>query len=317
MRRFQQNIATAGRDGRIRSAHHPGQRDGLFAVGDDEAIGSQRDGLSVQKIDRFARAREANDDSGFDFGEIESVQRLPAFEHHIIGDIDRGVDRAHAATKKTRSDGRRSRARQVDAAHDNAAEKRAGAARGGRDFDRHSLAVGVQCARSAAVPSGERFALRADPFAGDAEMTEPIAAIRRDRKIQNRIVQAQQIVDGFARAQTPRLAPQIQHARAFRLQAQLGGGANHARGFDAANRARADFDRAQPRPRRRISDAHADGGVGRAANDRRHIAPAAGDAADFQVGARMRSGGFDFGRDDSGRGRERRFGFDFEPARGQ
>ncbi len=57
----------------------------------------------IDRLDRFASFRLSHDDlATVEFVEVERMQRLTAFEHHIVGGIHHVVDAVHADRGPTR-----------------------------------------------------------------------------------------------------------------------------------------------------------------------------------------------------------------------
>lgn len=83
-------------------------------VGDNEGVGTQADFLTVEQHQLFVFLGHAHADATVDFGEIEGVQRLTQLQHHIVGDVDRGVDAAHVGATQALDHPQRGRLGQVD-----------------------------------------------------------------------------------------------------------------------------------------------------------------------------------------------------------
>jgi hypothetical protein len=87
----------------ILPAHDSCQRDRFVLVGDQEHLAGQGALLPVQSCEFLAIGGAPNDDGwprstgrGSEKMIIEGVQRLPDFQHHVVGDIDDIIDAADA-----------------------------------------------------------------------------------------------------------------------------------------------------------------------------------------------------------------------------
>ena len=96
--RLEQDLGGGVADLRGGSAHDPG--DGLrraLGVADEEVFGRELALDTVEGGDVLAVVGEADDDAATaEPGEVERVQRLVAFEEHVVRDVDDVADRPHA-----------------------------------------------------------------------------------------------------------------------------------------------------------------------------------------------------------------------------
>ena len=74
----------------------PPTADRLRSVRDDEMICGELIGLAVERVKLLAVAREPHIERAVEFRRVESVQRLPEFQHHVVRDVHDVVDRAQA-----------------------------------------------------------------------------------------------------------------------------------------------------------------------------------------------------------------------------
>jgi hypothetical protein len=79
------------------SAHHTRDGDRVVAIGNHEHRRRERPGLAVEGRESFAGPGQPRAERRpGKLGRIERVHRLAQLEHHVVGDVDDGVDRAHA-----------------------------------------------------------------------------------------------------------------------------------------------------------------------------------------------------------------------------
>ena len=76
--------------------HDACQSDRALGVGDDEVVRAQLELLRVEQRELLARGGAAHNNMIGDVIGVKSVRRVAGGEHHVVGDIDKGVDRAHA-----------------------------------------------------------------------------------------------------------------------------------------------------------------------------------------------------------------------------
>ena len=103
-------------------------------VGDDQMRGAQGQAAAVEQAQFFAGARLPHHDAAAEFAEVESMQRLAEFQHHIVGDIDRDIDAARAAAAQALGEPVRRARAQIHTAHRAPGVPRAGRRRA--QFDR-------------------------------------------------------------------------------------------------------------------------------------------------------------------------------------
>ena len=75
----------------------PARPERLLLVADQQQVGLEVEHLAVQQRELLAGAREAHDDGAVEQAIVVRVQRLAELEHHVVGDVDDGGDRADAA----------------------------------------------------------------------------------------------------------------------------------------------------------------------------------------------------------------------------
>ena len=85
---FEQHAGRRIADPGVLAAHDAGEAQRLFRIGDEQQIELEVERLLVQERELFAGLREAHDDRTFEQLIVVGVQRLPQFEHHVVGDVD-------------------------------------------------------------------------------------------------------------------------------------------------------------------------------------------------------------------------------------
>ena len=92
-RGFDQDVLRLLRDHGVEAAHHAGQSDWLFRVGNDEVFGGQLALHAIQRLQVLAGPRFANDQPpAFEQIEIEHVRGLAALPQNVVGGIDGVAD---------------------------------------------------------------------------------------------------------------------------------------------------------------------------------------------------------------------------------
>ena len=149
-----------------------------------QIVRRERVGLSIEREKFFAVAREPHIDAAFQFVGIECMRRLAELEHHEVGNVDDVVDRTNADALDLRTQPLRTRPdfHIVDLAR---GEKWTFARRG----DCHACFLVGRCS---ALPAGDRLrynllVCQRRDLAGQPEMAEQIAAVRRDLDVENRV----------------------------------------------------------------------------------------------------------------------------------
>ena len=100
--RLDQHVAGRFRDFRRRPAHHAADGHRHASVGNHAHVRVKTIGLVVDGLDRLTGEGTADDDlRAVEFRIVERVQRLPAFHHHVVRDIDHVVDQPNADRRQT------------------------------------------------------------------------------------------------------------------------------------------------------------------------------------------------------------------------
>ena len=277
------------------AAHDAADAMRLRLVGDDDHRGLERVGLAVQRLEGLAIPGPAHGEVAGKLVGVEDVQWTRDVEGGEVGDVDQGGDRAKADGGQAVLQPARARA-VLDAA-DQATDHHGAAELGaGRDLplDRAlEPALGRRC-----VERLQRADAGSGEVAGDAADAETVGAVRRDRDLDDRIVQAHHLGEGLS---DRRIGRKVDDAFMVVGEAHLVGRAQHTVGGLAADDAGLQLG-ARPRDHRAGGgeDAlHAGPRVRRAA-DHLDLAIAGVDQADAKpVGVRMLLG-LDHVADDEG-----------------
>ena len=285
-RQFDQHLGRALVAARGFSAHDAADQFDAALVGDHHHALVERVGLAVEREERLTLRGAAHRDRARDLLRVEDVQRPPAIERHVVGDVDKRVDRAKAdRSQPPLHEGGRGTA--FHAAHETQRESRAELRVGGREIELHRDGTG-----KAGLHRRDRLVLepadaRGREIASDAVDGSGVGAVRREVDLDHRIVEPGIGREGGAERCVFR---QIDDALVIVGNFELGLGDEHAVRFDAADHALAERDLlARNIASRRGEHAHHPGaGVRRAAHDLHRIAPAGVDDADAKpVGIRM------------------------------
>ena len=175
----------------VRAAHDARDADGLVLVADAEHVLRQLALVAVERLDGLALARGAHDDvAAFDAAEVKCVHRLAVFEHHIVRDIDDVVDGAHAAVAQSLAHPARRRCN-FDVFHHARGVARAEVAVLNVDVDKvgDAAAAAVRLGRVQLKGALERRAR----LAGKADDGKAVGAVRRDLKLDDGIVKAEDV----------------------------------------------------------------------------------------------------------------------------
>ena len=102
--RFQEDIGRCLSDFALQSPHHASYGYGTASVGDEQHLAIEGAQLSIEGLHLLAGAGATHDDGwpvlagpGAQDVVVEGVQRLPQFQHHVVGDVHYVVDGAHAS----------------------------------------------------------------------------------------------------------------------------------------------------------------------------------------------------------------------------
>ena len=175
----------------VRAAHDARDADGLVLVADAEHVRRQLALVAVERLNGLALARGAHDDvPALDAAEVKGVHRLAVFEHHIVRDIDDVVDGAHAAVAQSLAHPARRRS-DLDVFHHARGVARAEVAVLNVDVDKvgDAAAAAVRLGRVQLKGALERRAR----LAGKADDGKAVGAVRRDLKLDDGIVKAEDV----------------------------------------------------------------------------------------------------------------------------
>ena len=226
----------------IHAAHNAGQRHGALAVGDETHAGVERAFLAVERRELLILLGGANHHAtpALALGkgvQVKGVQRLTGEHHHVVGDVDDVVVRAHAQGVEALDHpvGRRA---DLHVTHDASDIAVAQALVG--DLDR-KLVVG----RAAGLGlDGGQFNVEiaiedGTSLAGHADHGQAVGTVGRDLAVEHGVARAHVLGKRHAAG---RILGQDHDAGVVAAQAELARGAVHAHGHDAAKLALLDLD---------------------------------------------------------------------------
>ena len=253
-----------------------------------------------------------------DLVQIEDVAGTAQLEHHVVGDVHQGRNRALAATRQTVHHPLGRLHPGVDIAHDTA---RKTAAQIGR-LDLHRQLVLQRHGGGREGQGFERRAGQGRQLARHAIHAQAVRQVGCQLQREQRVIQVQVLAHVLAQG---RIGGELQQAAGVVVDAQLLGRAQHAKALHTAQLADLDLEglavfagwQLGAHGGARHTDAHAR--IGRAANDVQQLGAAHVDLADAQaVGVGVLHGFLDFTDHDAGEGR--RHGvefFHFQTSHGQ
>ena len=96
VRDFQDDALCFVKDGILGTAHDAGQGDRAFGIGDDKVIVCKRQILIVQKKELLSFLCPADNDVAGNIVGVKRMGRVARCQHDVVGNVDQGVDRAHA-----------------------------------------------------------------------------------------------------------------------------------------------------------------------------------------------------------------------------
>ncbi len=152
---------------------------------------------------------------------------LTQFEHHVVGDVDGGVDAAHVAAAQAFNHPQRGRLAQVDVADDAAQVAWASGRRG--HVDRAHFVMGGWHGRH--YRAGDRDVVQGADVARQAGQGQAVTAVRGEADLDAGVVQVQILANVFTHRG---IGCQFQQAVVLFADLQLGRRAQHAEGLDAA-----------------------------------------------------------------------------------
>ena len=226
----------------IHAAHDTGQRHGTLAVGDEAHAGVEHALLAVERRELLVLLGGANHHTTVAIArgkgvQVKGVQRLTGEHHHIVGDVDDVVVRAHAQGVKALDHpvGRRA---DLDVAHDAGNVAVAQALVGNLDG---KLVVGR--AAGLGLDGGQLHVEIAVEdgagLAGHADHGQAVGAVGRDLAVKHSVTRAHVLGKRHAAG---RVLGQNHDAGVVAAQAEFARGAVHAHGHDAAKLALLDLD---------------------------------------------------------------------------
>ena len=185
LRRFEQDVGRVGGDLCAGSPHHPGQRHGPLRIGDHAHRIGEGIGLVVDGRERFAWQGPPHDDAAApNLGEVEGVERLPAFEHHVVGDVDDIVDAGHSHGGQPVDEPLRARPHPHALDHPGRIKR--------TDLGLEDLHRDVRCRRDggllqARIGNVERAGEQHSGLTGHADVPEAVGAVARHLDLDRRV----------------------------------------------------------------------------------------------------------------------------------
>jgi len=223
---FKEHVASGRGYTAVLATHHAGNGQSASVVGDHQRIATQADFLTVEQYQLLAFLSHAHTDAAVDLGEIESVQRLAQFEHHVVGDVDRGVDAAHFSATQTLDHPQRRRLGQVNVANDTTQVTRARSRR--QNFNRTHFIVHSR--NSHHHRTSDRSVVQRTHFTSQTGQGQAVATVRSQIDFDAGVFQIQINTEIFAHRCIGR---QLHQTVITFTDLQLGLRAQHAVGLDA------------------------------------------------------------------------------------
>ena len=215
------------------AAHDSGDQLDAILVGDGDHAVVERISLAVEREHGFARAGAPHVKVARDLGEVEHMQRAAAVEGDVIRDVDERADRPQAnrpqpllhpfrrgavghAADKTQGEGR---AEMLVLGREIEAHAR-------RAIERAFIRFGLRCLELSKSRRGE--------IARDSRDPRGVGTVRRHRDVDDRVVE---LCEARVRNADWRVVGQFDDALMIVAELELGGRAQHAVRFDAADHA--------------------------------------------------------------------------------
>ena len=280
------------------ATHDAGEAQHAAVISDDAHFLVERVGLAIQRQQRLALAGEAGVDLTLELVGVIDVQRTRTIQRDQVRDVDEGGDRAQAdGLEPLLQPGWRGHV--LHATHEASGEYGTGVLR--RVFKAQSDLDRVVEAR---VDPDRLFGLeaaeaRCRQVTRDATHAGAVRAVGCQLDLDDRIEEAEHFREGLAHGGVGR---QVDDAVMFLAQPHLAFRAEHAIGFDAADRRLLQFEscRRNDRSRAREHALHAGARVRCAADDLELFSPGVDDADAQLVGVRVLLGGHDVGHGEGG-----------------
>ncbi|MNQ59612.1 hypothetical protein D3C85_738660 [compost metagenome] len=223
---FQEHITGGRANTAVLATHDAGDCQCAGVVGNHQRIATQADFLTVEQHQLLALFGHAHTDATVDFGEIEGVQRLTQFQHHIVGDVDGSVDAAHVGTTQTLDHPQRRCFGQVDVTDHT---PQVTWARGGRQhFYRAHFVVGGR--NRSHHRTDHRSGVQGTHFTGQTGQGQAVTTVRGQIDLDAGVFQVQVNAEILAHR---RIGRQLHQAVITFTDLQLGLRAQHAVGLDA------------------------------------------------------------------------------------
>ena len=227
MRRLQEDVARLRGDTRGVAAHDAGHSQRLFLVRHQQHVVVQADGVAVEQQQRLTGARLPQHDVAVQGVVVERMHRLAQLQHHIVGRVDHGIDRAHPAAAQALGQPQRRARRHVDTLEHATEVARRGALR----LQPHAAPDLAGHGDRSLRRQGHVAAHQRGNVIGHAVEAEAIGAVGGQAELDAGIRQAKVFGQRLANR---RIVRQLEQAGSIVVQAQLLRRAQHAERFHAA-----------------------------------------------------------------------------------
>ena len=219
---FEEDVRGRVVDSTRESSHHPRERDRSRFVRDHQRVFVDIDDRAVQERESFTVTSVPDPDSGVEPCTVECMHRLSQLQHDVVGDVDDGGQRPHAAAPQALGHPPGGSGRRIDASDDAADVARTTLRRVERDGQD---IVDPGCDRRRALVRTHRDAARDRDLARDSDDAQTVAAVRSEAHLDDDVVEVEPLDQ--VRPER-RVGLQLQDAVRVLPQTQLALRAQHA-----------------------------------------------------------------------------------------
>ncbi len=217
------------------TTHHASNGQGALVVSNNQGVCTQADFLTVEQLELFAGFSHTNADTAIDLLQVKGVHRLAQLKHHVVGDIDGGINAADIRTTQTLDHPQRGRLGQVNIAQHASQVTRA-------SFRRHYFHwnnVVIHRRDNGYVRTGNGSGVQGTDFTRQTRQGQAVATVRRQVDFNAGVIQAQVHANVLTYW---RIGRQLHQAAALFTDLQLGSRAQHAVGLNAPQLGFFDFE---------------------------------------------------------------------------